>query len=220
MLSGKLRVSAATLAAFSAIQLSACSDKLPEIHYGSVDFTIGNPEVLPLLSEEYNELVMNYSINVSSVVGPYLHYYVDEDGNISLHTGVYYIFDDNGYNEINNDAYVLLSTEAKYLRISDESDFVPDYSRDDIVEVGGTIVGRNYGDFYYQPHITVGNEYCTYVVIADEVYRRSELYDFPNPPDGIEELVEDIANRYGDVLFELAPEAREVPLELLEDVSE
>lgn len=97
MLSGKLRLSAVILAALSAILLSACSDKLPEIRYGSVDFTIDNPEVLPLLREEYNELVMNYSINVSSVVGPYLHYYVDEDGNISLHTGVYYIFDDNGY---------------------------------------------------------------------------------------------------------------------------
>ena len=43
MLSGKLRVSAAILAALSAMELFSCSDKLPEIRYGDVDFTIDNP---------------------------------------------------------------------------------------------------------------------------------------------------------------------------------
>ena len=191
--------------------LSSCSDKLPEIRYGSVDFTIDNPEVLPLLREVlHGRSLSYYDLSIESVVGPYLYYYVDENSNISLRAGFYYIFDTNGKN-----ADISLFTELFNEEIASNSDYIPDYNSDAIVFADGNIIGRPHGDFYYRPHVIIGNEYCTYIISENGMLRGSELYDFPNPPDGIEELVEDIANRYGDELFELAPEAREVPLELL-----
>ena len=81
-------------------------------------------------------------------------------------------------------------------------------------------VGRNFFDFYYDDYVGIGKSYYTFTVRKDDIVQFEEDLKHPNPPDGALELVEDIANRYGDELFELAPEAREVPLELLEDVSE
>ena len=214
MLSGKLRASAATLAALSAIQLSACSDKLPEIRYGSTDFTIENPEVLPLLREEYNELVRFYDFTVKSFVGPYLYYSVYDDGSIALSAAHYYIFCDDGRNY-----WIKLSSGRYY---ENDDGYIDNQNIDEkvIANSSSSPVGRNFFDFYYDDYVGIGNSYYTFIVRKDDIVQFEEDLKLPNPPDGALELVEDIANRYGDELFELAPEAVEVPLELLEDVSE
>ena len=112
MLYGKFRVSSVILAVLMAIQLSSCSDKLPEIRYGDVDFTIDNPEVLPLLREEYNELVLNYDISAESVVGPYLYFSVYDDGSIALSAAHYYIFCDDGKN------YWIKLSSGRYMKMT------------------------------------------------------------------------------------------------------